>query len=292
MDQSPYIFNVTSDTFDQLVVENSRHKPVLVDFWASWCAPCKVLMPLLEQITESYGGELLLAKVDCDAEVFLTERFGIRSLPTVVLFKDGQPVDGFAGAQPESAIRAMLEQYASAPEPIEEDGVDIETTVSELLDAGQPEQAISLLQQAMGEGTSDPLLLLLARALADTAQFDDAQAVLDSIQDQETHKQALAGLRAGLDFAREAATLPAASELEQRLDTDPADSEARYQLAIRQLAGSAHEAGLEGLLLLMQQDRGHADNIAQRTLLRAFDALGNDHPLTIRYRRRLYQLLY
>src|SRR5690606_14312618 len=293
MDQSPYIFNVTSDTFDQLVVENSRHKPVLVDFWASWCAPCKVLMPLLEQITESYGGELLLAKVDCDAEVFLTERFGIRSLPTVVLFKDGQPVDGFAGAQPESAIRAMLEQHASAPEPIQqEDGEDIETTVGHLLEAGQPEQAISLLQQAMSEGTSDPLLLLLARALVDTAQFDDAQAVLDSIQDREAHKQPLAALPAGLGFAREAADLPAIVELEQRLSANPDDSEARYQLAIRQLAGSAHEAGLEGLLVLMQQDRGHGDNIAQRTLLRAFDALGNDHPLSIRYRRRLYQLLY
>ncbi|NLY59619.1 MAG: thioredoxin, partial [Gammaproteobacteria bacterium] len=105
MSQSPHIFDVTSDTFDQLVIENSHHKPVLVDFWAEWCAPCKALMPMLANITESLGGELLLAKVNCDDEVFLTERFGIRSLPTVVLFKDGQPVDGFAGIQPESAIR-------------------------------------------------------------------------------------------------------------------------------------------------------------------------------------------
>lgn len=293
MTQSRYIFDVTTDTFDQLVLENSRHKPVLVDFWASWCAPCKVLMPLLEKITESFGGELLLAKVDCDAEAFLTERFGIRSLPTVVLFKDGQPVDGFAGAQPESAIRTMLEQHVSAPEQTAEaDGGDIETTVSELLAAGQPEQAIALLQQAMAEGTSDPLLLLLTRALMDTNQFDDAQAVIDSIQDKDTHKQALAALRAGLGFARQAADLPAGSELAQRLAANPDDSQARYQLAIRQLAGSDHEAGLEGLLALMQHDRAHGDNAAQRTLLQAFDALGNDHPLSIRYRRRLYQLLY
>ncbi|RMV67417.1 Thioredoxin, partial [Pseudomonas coronafaciens pv. atropurpurea] len=99
-----YIFDATTATFDQMVIDKSFDQPVLVDFWAEWCAPCKVLMPLLQQITESYQGELLLAKVNCDAEPDVVARFGIRSLPTVVLFKDGQPVDGFAGAQPESEI--------------------------------------------------------------------------------------------------------------------------------------------------------------------------------------------
>jgi len=109
MSQTPYIFDVTSANFEQLVLENSFHKPVLVDFWAEWCAPCKALMPLLAKITEEYQGELVLAKVNCDIEQEVVARFGVRSLPTVVLFKDGQPVDGFAGAQPESAIRAMLQ---------------------------------------------------------------------------------------------------------------------------------------------------------------------------------------
>ena len=115
MSQTPYIFDVTTASFEQLVLENSFHKPVLVDFWAEWCAPCKALMPLLAKITEEYQGELLLAKVNCDIEQEVVARFGIRSLPTVVLFKDGQPVDGFAGAQPESAIRAMLEPHVQAP---------------------------------------------------------------------------------------------------------------------------------------------------------------------------------
>src|SRR5690606_11010985 len=106
MSQTPFIFDVTSANFEQLVLENSFHKPVLVDFWAEWCAPCKALMPLLAKIIEEYQGELLLAKVNCDIEQEVVARFGVRSLPTVVLFKDGQPVDGFAGAQPESAIRA------------------------------------------------------------------------------------------------------------------------------------------------------------------------------------------
>src|SRR3954468_3684530 len=114
---TPYIFDATTATFDQMVIENSFHKPVLVDFWAEWCAPCKVLMPLLQQIAESYQGELLLAKGDCDAEQDIVARFGIRSLPAVVLFKDGQPVDGFAGAQPESQIRALLEPHVQMPPP-------------------------------------------------------------------------------------------------------------------------------------------------------------------------------
>ena len=113
MSDTPYIFDIAGTaSFEQLVIENSFHKPVLVDFWAEWCAPCKALMPLLAKITEEFRGELLLAKVDCDAEQDIVMRFGIRSLPTVVLFKDGQPVDGFAGAQPESAIREIIREIS------------------------------------------------------------------------------------------------------------------------------------------------------------------------------------
>ena len=121
---TPYIFDVTSANFDQAVIQNSFEKPVLVDFWAEWCAPCKALMPMLAQIAQSYQGELLLAKVDCEAEQDIVARFGIQSLPTVVLFKDGQPVDGFAGAQPESAVRALLEPHVKMPPPAAADPLE------------------------------------------------------------------------------------------------------------------------------------------------------------------------
>lgn len=293
MSQSPYIFDVTTEDFDRFVLENSFHKPVLVDFWAEWCAPCKVLMPVLASITESYAGELLLAKVDCDAQAALTERFGIRSLPTVVLFKDGQPVDGFAGVQPESAIRALLEPYVKAPVPGEAEAEeDVAAQVTALIEAGAFDEAIPLLQQAITAEPEDVLLVLLARALAGDGQLDEAETVLGAIKDKDAHKQAINGVRAQLTFLRQASGFPDRAELEARLQSQPEDSEAIFQLAVLDLARQDHEAALAALLRLFQTDRSYADNSPQRTLLQVFDLLGGDHPLTIQYRRKMYQALY
>src|SRR5690606_33144142 len=242
-------------------------------------------------MTESIVCDMRIAKVNSGSEVIITKRFGILSLPTVVLFKDGQPEDGFPGIQPESAIRAMLEPHVSAA-PAEEEAEDVQASVTAQLDAGQPEQAITVLQQAMAEHTSEPQLLLLAPPLMDTRQFDDVEVVLNAVQDQDGNKQALGGLRAGLGFARQTAQLPEPQALQQRLQANPADSEALYQLALHDLARGQAEAALNALLHLMQSDRSYGDNAAQRTLLQAFELLGNDHPLSISYRRRLYQLLY
>lgn len=292
MSQSPYIFDVTAETFDQYVVENSFHKPVLVDFWAEWCAPCKALMPLLASITESYAGELLLAKVDCDTQAALTERFGIRSLPTVVLFKDGQPVDSFAGIQPENAIRAILEPHVSAPTEVADPAADAAAAATELLTAGDTPQAIALLQQALAAQPNEQLQLLLARVHLLAGQLDEAEATLTTLSNSDEHQQDIKGLRAGIEFARQAASMPSIAVLEQRLTDDPADSEAAYQLAIQQLSNQQHEAALDSLLRLMQTDRGYADNSPQRTLLEVFALLGDDHPLVITGRRKLYQILY
>lgn len=292
MSQSPYLFDVTAETFDRYVLENSFHKPVLVDFWAEWCAPCKALMPVLAKITDSLDGELLLAKVNCDEQASLTERFGIRSLPTVVLFKDGQPVDGFAGVQPESAIRTMIEPYISAAGPAEEPEDDVAGLAATMIADGAPDQAIALLQPAIEAEPSDPLKLLLARALLATSRFDEAAQALSSITGDEHSKQELAGLQAQLGFARQAADLPERTALQARVADAPDDSQAIFQLAQRDLADGEYESALAALLRLFQTDRSYADNSPQRTLLQVFDALGGDHPLTIQYRRRMYQALY
>lgn len=184
---TPYIFDVTTATFDQAVIENSFHKPVLVDFWADWCAPCKALMPLLAQIAESYQGELLLAKVDCEAEQDIVARFGIRSLPTVVLFKDGQPVDGFAGAKPESEIRALLEPHVQLPPPADEDPLEL---AQALFAEGRISEAEAVLVALLGEdNTNAEALILYARCLAERGELGEAQTVLDAVK-SDAHKAA------------------------------------------------------------------------------------------------------
>ncbi|OWL84694.1 thioredoxin [Halopseudomonas aestusnigri] len=290
---SPYLFDATTDTFDRYVLENSFHKPVLVDFWADWCAPCKALFPVLEKIVDSYEGELLLAKVNCDAEPGLTERFGIRSLPTVVLFKDGQPVEGFAGVQPEGAIRDLLAPHvnepAAAAEAPEE---DLAAQAQALIDAGQPQQAIALLQPALQAETDDALLLVLTRALLADGQLDDADKVINAVQNKDSHKQTLSALKAQLSFARQSTGFAPRAALQARLDADAADSEARYQLALLDLTAGHSDNALTALLELLQRDRSWNDGAAQKTLLQVFDLLGGDHPLTVQYRRKLYQALY
>lgn len=288
---TPSIFDVSTREFDQLVLENSFHKPVLVDFWAEWCAPCKALMPLLAQIAESYQGELLLAKVNCDIEAELTQRFGIRSLPTVVLFKNGQPVDGFAGAQPESAIREMLAPHVAEPLNGDPDA-DLFAIATALHADGQLEQAEAALKQLLGEEPSHADgLILFARCLAERGELDDASAVLDSVKSDE-HKQALAGARAQLTFLRQQRDLPDVASLQARLAANPQDAEASYQLCVHQLAAQDYAEALTGLLQLFAQQRDYQGGLPHKTLLQVFDLLGNAHPLVSEYRRKLYQALY
>jgi putative thioredoxin len=271
---TPYIFDVTSANFDQAVIQNSFEKPVLVDFWAEWCAPCKALMPMLAQIAESYQGELLLAKVDCEAEQDIVARFGIQSLPTVVLFKDGQPVDGFAGAQPESAVRAMLEPHVQMPPPAAADPLE---QAQALFAEGRISDAEAVLVALLGEdNTNAAALILYARCLAERGELGEAQAVA----------------KAQITFLRQAADLPDAAELKTRLAQNPQDDEAAYQLAIQQLARQQYDAALEGLLKLFIRNRSYSEGLPHKTLLQVFELLGNDHPLVTVYRRKLFAALY
>lgn len=290
MSDSPYIFDVSgAASFEQLVIENSFHKPVLVDFWAEWCAPCKALMPLLAKITEQYAGELLLAKVDCDVEQDIVQRFGIRSLPTVVLFKDGQPVDGFAGAQPEAAIRQMLAPHVAEPAPAAADPLE---AAQALFADGRFADAEALLKQLLTENNEHAAALILyARCLAERGELGEAEAVLNAVKGDE-HKQALAGAKAQLTFLRQAADLPEVADLKSRLAQDAGDDEAAYQLAVQQLARQQYEPALDALLRLFVRNRGYQDGLPHKTLLQVFDLLGGDHPLVTTYRRKLYQAIY
>ena len=289
MSQS-FIFDVEgSEAFDQLVIENSFAKPVLVDFWADWCAPCKALMPLLEKIATHYNGEFLLAKVNCDVEQETVARFGVRSLPTVVLFKDGQPVDGFAGAQPESQIREMLARHVSEPEEIT---ITPQEQAEQLFAEGAFAEAEAVLQVMLQEdNNNEQALILYGRCLIERNALDEAAQVLEAVKGDE-HKHELAAARAQLTFLRKAAELPEVAELKSRLAQNPDDDEAVYQLAIQQLSRQQYEPALEALLQLFIRNREYGSGAAHETLLQVFELLGSAHPLVILYRRKLYQVLY
>ncbi|HHJ4328460.1 TPA: thioredoxin, partial [Klebsiella pneumoniae] len=275
--------------FDRAVIEASFTTPVLVDFWADWCAPCKALMPLLAKITEDYQGNLLLAKVNCDIEQDIVMRFGIRSLPTVVLFKDGQPVDGFAGAQPEAAIRELLKAHVSEPQVADADPFEAALA---LFQEGHYGSAEHQLQALLSEDNQHmPALILYARCLAERGELDEAQSVLDAVSG-DAHKAALAAARAQLSFLRQAGSLPDPALLKARLAQQADDDEAAYQLAIQQLARQQYQPALDALLALFMRNRGYAEGAAHKTLLHVFELLGNEHPLVASYRRKLYQAIY
>ena len=222
-----FIVNIDETNAAALLIEESHKRPVVVDFWADWCEPCKVLMPLLEKIAAEYQGAFLLAKVNADEQQMIAQQFGVRSLPTVMVVQGGQPVDGFAGALPEAQVREMLEKYLPKPW----DG--LLQQAQELMTQGDFTAALPLLRRAWDEsGHSHDITLALAHALIECLRLDEAEKILDGVRmaDQdEVYEQ----LRAQLEIKREAAKSPEIEALEQRLLDNPEDLDVRYQLGVQ-----------------------------------------------------------
>jgi len=289
MNTTAYSFDVSGlADFQQRVLEESFNQPVLVDFWAQWCAPCKALLPILEKITAEYRGQLHLARIDCDAEQSITAQFGIRSLPTVVLFKDGQPVDGFSGAQPESAIRELLAAHLPpAPEtkdnPLER--------AQDLFNEGQFAEAEKQLAGLLAEENNSAAKILYARCLAERGELDEAERLLGEVTD-DAYKKERTAAGVGLAFLKQSKDLPEAALLKSRLAQNSADDEAALQLSIHQLARGQYETATSALFQLFLKKPKPSENPAHKILLQVFDLLGNDNPLVIDYRRKLYQALY
>lgn len=290
MNEHALMIDVTVENFNQVVVEGSSNKPVLIDFWADWCEPCKTLTPLLEEIVASYQGELILAKINCDEQQQIVAQFGVRSLPTVVLFKDGQPVDGFTGASTESAIRKMLEKHVQMPET---QGGELEQAKA-LYDANKIGQAKQILQDLLEVDNKDmTALILYARCLADMGALGEAEAVLKSVN-EENHKKELAVANAQLAFLREAETFPETdiAVLEKKYQEQPSNDELTYQLAINCVLQKQYEQAMELLFLLFIRNRNYQEGTPRKALIQLFELLGADDPKVINYRRKLYQALY
>lgn len=285
MAESPYIIDVTRQNYAQ-VMEASFEVPVLIDFWASWCQPCLALMPVLAKLADEYQGKFLLGKLNTEQEQEIAAQFGIRSIPNVKLFRNGQPVDEFMGALPERAVREFLDRHVAR-----ESDVAVQKA-REKLAAGDADAAIALLNQARAADPDNPrVVLALAGAQAAAGDVAAAEATLDGLPMNEQAKPEVAALRSHLYFEGQLAGAPPAAELEARLAADPGDSEARFRLALHKVVEQDYDTAIELLLELMQKDRGFGDDAGRSTLLKVFDLLGDD-PRVGQYRRRMASLLY
>ena len=281
-----HVFDIDQQTFESQVLQASLDTPILVDFWATWCEPCKTLGAMLEKLAAEYNGAFRLGKVDVDAEQELAAMFGIKSIPTVMLVKDGQVLDGFTGALPEGQLREFLARHVQPleGEPAEADGVDGP--------AETPEAAINRLQQAIAiEPARAELKLELALALMRAGQADAAQAELDALPVNLATDARAQRLRSELDLAHAVAQAPEAAELELRIQANPEDWPARDQLGVRLLLEGNPEAGLEQFLIVLQKARDWNDGQAKKRLLAAFATL-EDAELVGRYRRRMASMLF
>lgn len=283
---SDFIVNIDETNAAQLLIEESHNRPVVVDFWADWCEPCKVLMPMLEKIATEYNGAFLLAKVNADEQAAITQQFGVQSLPTVMVIQNGQPVDGFAGAQSENEVRAMLGKYLPKPW----DG--LLQLAQEALEEGDYARALTPLRQAWDDsGQLYEITVAYVHALIENMRLDEAETVLDGIRmaDQDA---AYEQLRAQLEIKREAAKSPEIEALEQQLSQDPDNLDLRHQLAVQFTSSGQFKDAMEHLITILRKDLDHGDGATKKALLDTVASLGKGDPLAVEYQRKLYSLLY
>ena len=280
------VVDIDQNNAQQYLIDESFNRPVVVDFWADWCAPCKQLMPLLEKLADEYAGAFLLAKINADEQQGISQQLGVRSLPTVMVFKDGQPVDGFAGAQPETAVREMLQKHLPSPW----DAKIAEATG--LLDQGDTSGALALLRAAWEE--SDKLLditLAYAGALVDANRLDEAEQVLNEVRlmDRDAlHEQ----LMAQIELKREAGKSPEIEALESDLASDESNHSVRVKLAVQLTTGAHYRDALEHLLVVLRADRDWNNGEAKRLYLDTIASIGKGDPLAAEYQRKLFSILH
>jgi len=286
MSDKPHVFDATTETFEADVLQKSLQVPVLVDFWATWCGPCKTLTPILEKLAAEYNGAFVLAKVDVDQEQQIAAAFQIRSVPTVFLVQGGQIVDGFPGAMPEGQLREFLAQHGVVPgeaAPAEEAAAPV------VLD---PQAEVARLRELVGaEPDKDEHKLDLALALLRVGDAEEAGRLLDALPaNLATDDRAVRG-RARLGFANALKDAPAREALEQALASDPNDLRARHLLGVRLLVEGQDEAALAQFIELLRLDRNYSEGLPKKTLIDAFRVI-EDEDLVGQYRRKMSALLF
>lgn len=282
-----YILEGTELNFDKLVLENSRKGLVLVDFWAPWAGPSLRQQKVLKRLAEQYAGRFLLVTVNTDEQKAIAGRFGVKSLPSFKLFRNGKVVEEFHGMQPEADYRAIVDRYLL---PL---GDKARLAAARAWNDGDHEAAIRVLAEgAMAEPDNLDIPAMLAKLLMRLQRIDEAREVLVNLPPEARDTTELATLRAHLDFITTAQAVEDERALFDRLEQSPPDLSAHFQAAALYLLRDDYEAALKALIVILRHNRNYDDGIARRGLLAIFDTLGGDHALVKRYRGELARLIH
>ena len=284
------IKNTTTKDFMRDVIDASRQVPVLVDFWAPWCGPCRQLTPLLEKAVRAAKGAVKLVKMNIDEHPQIPGQMGVQSIPAVFAFQDGKPVDGFMGALPEARIKSFIARLIgdeSADAAADLDAAD------EALAAGDANTAAQAFAEALQkDAENDRAAAGLAKCYIKTGDLTRAEQTLALVPPAKADSAAVASARASLELARKAANAGDADSLRAKLAANPNDSQSRFDLAVALNAKGDREGALDELLTLIRKDRAFNDDAARKQLLQLFDAWGASDPATISGRQRLSSLLF
>ncbi len=281
----------TTAGFAKDVLEASRTALVIVDFWAAWCGPCKQLTPVLEKVVRSYGGKVRMVTINVDEHPAIAGQLRIQSLPTVYAFRDGQPLDGFMGAQPESAVRAFIDRLIG--ENPQEDLASVLAAAEQALEEGDVQTAAEVFAAVLQENKHDPVALAgLASCYLKTGDIGRAEQTIALVPPDAKNVAAVERVKAAIELASKAGTEDNRAALEARLTADPNDKQARFDLAVAHAARGNKEAAVEHLLDLVRRERTWNDEAARKQLVQFFEAWGPKDPATVDGRRRLSSLLF
>jgi len=281
----------TTQTFVKDVIEESKRQPVLIDFWAPWCGPCKQLTPVLEKAVRSAKGKVKLVKMNIDEHPAIPGQMGIQSIPAVIAFVNGQPADGFMGALPESQVIAFLERLTK--DSIGGEAKDLLKAAEAALAEGDAAGAANLYAQLLAEDNGNVQGLAgLARCYVETGALDQARQTLALIPDSKRNESSVAAAQAALQLAEQAKMLGPLAELEQKVAANPLDHQARFDLALALNGKGRRLDALEHLIAIVRRDRKWNDDGARKQLVQFFDAWGPTDEATIEGRKRLSSILF